>query len=595
MNSIDQANFSLHKTATMTSSPSTNFTSIYHVSPRFLAAFIIFILSTITYLDVLNHQFISYDDNRIILARSDTFDDFSLKNIKDIIVNDYPREEPLIIRDLSYLMNGSIFGAQNPQGYVLGNLLLHMIASYLIFALSLVLFPERYWQAILTAVLFAVHPIHVEGVAWISSRKDTLYSVFFLASLLSYSRFVKSNSLWALTVSLVLYLLALFSKSSAIAFVPMVFLYRFLLVSQKKWRWPEVAYFILLTIFSLLFMQWYARILTNFGLFEQQNGVSLFKESPSTWLLLNMEAITFYMGKLLYPETLSIIYDFPAPRIIFKNLPYLLLSLTTCTVLIFMVLKFIKITDQRPLFLALWFFVALGPYMNWAGIKIFVADRYLYLAAFAPFVAVSYGIATITTMIRQRHRVGGSLVVVLTCLLIMTLMESGIRAVRVWSDTPTLWSHVLKTAPLHVEPYNGLLNFYLNIYENNRSTQVGMEAIANAKAIANQGYQKYCKNKIDNCPPQLFGVLYFIAKIYYEEDNMDKAEQFLQQALWLKPDDIRLSHLHSYLAIKQNEYKTAQEDIEFIKAHANPHEHAGILSDITLKIAPLLEEKLKGQ
>jgi hypothetical protein len=572
----------------------TTFTSTFHVSPQLLAAFMIFILTSLTYIDILNHQFVDFDDKQIILPRSETFNTFTLQNIKNIILEDYPREEPLIVRDLSYLINGSIFGGDNPQGYLLGNLLLHMLVCYLVFSLSLLLFPDRYWQAIITAILFAVHPIHVESVAWISSRKDTLYSSFFLASLLSYSQFVKTNSSTRLTISFALYLLALFSKTSAIAFIPMALLYRLLFASHKKWGWREGAYFVLLAVSSVRFMQWYSGELAEFGVFQLQNAPALIKENPAQWLLLNMEVITFYLGKLLYPQTLANTYFYPAPQLLFIYLPALLLSMAACAVLLFALLKFIRMTDKRPLFLALWFLVALGPYLNWAGINIFVADRYLYLASFAPLAAAGYLLTTLTTMIRHQDRTTTrNLAILLICLLVTVMVARGIKAVAVWSSSETLWRNALRVTPLRLEPYINLLELDIDRFNQNQQTPEGYKALQQAKTIANQAYRTFCNNGV--CSPNVTDLLGKIAHIYYLEDNMTKAEQFLNQGLLLKPEDIYLNFLHTYVKIKQGDIPAAQEDIEFITRHAHPYIHAGILADIKDNIPRIIAEKLTTQ
>jgi len=558
--------------------PETKFKTAYHVSPQLLVVFLIFILSALTYVGILNHQFLDFDDNQIIVPRSKTFNALTFKNISNLIFDDYPREEPLIVRDLSYLVNGAIFGGDNPQGYLLGNLLLHMVASYLIFSLSLTLFPNRYWQAILTSILFAIHPIHVESVAWISSRKDTLYSCFFLAGFLYYSNFVKINGAKRLAVSLGFFILGLFSKASAISFFPVVLLYRLLLAPQKKWTWHEVSYFSLLAVFSWVFMRWYSGVLTDFGLFQLQNAPSLIKESPAQWLLLNIETITFYLGKLLYPQDLANLYIFPAPSRLFASLSVLFYSLATCAVLLFVLFKFIRMQDKRPLFLMLWFVLALGPYLNWAGISIYVADRYLYLASFAPMAAVSYLFATIGTMNNRYSKTIRNMAICLTALLFAALIARGIKAVAVWSSSVTLWRNALQVSPTSLDAYLGLIRAETNIYLQQKGTAEGDKQLKHVKAVANQGYQMFCKNNL--CQPQATGLLYQIANLYYEEGRLDKAEQFLAQGLLLKPEDVYLNYLHIYLALKQGDISSARQDIEVITRHAHPKINAPILNDI---------------
>lgn len=576
----------------MTNKAQDTFVSTYHVSPQLLVSFLIFIVSTLTYLDILNHQFVNYDDGLIILPRSATFDSLTFKNIKNIVMEDFPREEPLIIRDLSYLVNGSIFGAENPQGYLLGNFLLHVLTCYLVFSLSLLLFPKSYWQAILTAVLFAIHPVHVESVAWISARKDLLYSFFLLAGLLSYSQFIKTSRPWQLAATLALYLLALFSKSSAIAFVPVALLYRLLLAPKKKWGRLEVAYYLILVATSFLFLQWYSKVLTDYGVFVRQNDPSLFMEDPGLWLTLNIQVVTFYLGKLIYPATLSNIYDFPSPNTLGLNPPFLLLSLVTTTALLFALLKTWRLADKRPLFLLLWFFVVLGPYLNWAGVKIFVADRYFYLAAFAPMSAIAYALTTTIAMIKH-HKAVGNLAVLLVCLVVSALIARGIKAVQVWSNSSSLWSNALITAPLQVQPYVALLKLDMGIYNQNKGTPAGDEALARAKTLAYQAYRRYCAK--GNCRPQATGILFYLAKISYEENNLQMAEKFLNKGLLLDPEIISLNFMHAILAIKKEDYQGAKEDIALIKRLAHPYMDAAVIATLNEQIIPLIEQRLRAK
>jgi len=558
----------------------------YRVSPQLLAVFLIFILSILTYIGILNHQFLDFDDNQIIVPRSQTFNAWTIENLSNIILNDYPREEPLIARDLSYLVNGAIFGGDNPQGYLLGNLLLHMVASYLIFSLSLTIFPNRYWQAILTSLLFAIHPIHVESVAWISSRKDTLYSCFFLAAFLCYSNFLKTNAVNRLVISLGLSILGLFSKASGISFFPVVLFYRLLLAPKKKWTWQEVSYFILLAASSCAFMRWYSGVLTEFGLFQLQNSPSLIKKSPAQWLLLNMETISFYVGKLLYPQSLANLYVSPAPSLLFASLPVLFCSLALCAVLLFALFKFVRMPDKRPLFLMIWFFIVLGPYLNWAGIRIYVADRYLYLASFAPMAAVSYFFTSIGTMNSRCSKAIRSVVTFMIVLLFAGLIVRGIKAVEVWDSSVTLWRNAVEVSPTSLDVYLGLIRAETKLYLQQKGTSEGDRQLKHVKAIANQGYQMFCKNNL--CQPQATGLLYQIAELYYEEGRLDKAAQFLNQGLLLKPEDVYLNYLHIYLALKQDDISSVRKDIEVITRHAHPKIHATILNDIRNNLSRLI-------
>lgn len=396
-----------------------------------------------------------------------------------------------------------------------------------------------------------------------------------------------------LLLSLVLYLLALFSKSSAIAFLPVALLYRLLFASKKKWGRQEIIYFATATVLSYIFMRWYSSVLTTFGLFELQNGTPLLKQNPATWILLNLEVITFYLGKLLYPKTFSITYEFPTPQNLFVPLPFFILSLITCAVLLYALSIFMRMKDKRPLFLMLWFLLVLGPYLNLAGIYIYEADRYLYLAAFSPIITFSYLLTTLMAKIDHQGKAAiRGLSFLFVCLLIGGLISRSIRAVEVWATTETLWTNALAISPNRMEPYTALISVAINDYCQKKETAEGKKALQRAKNIANQGYQKFCGGT--GCQQMAASLMYQIANIYYQEDQLAKAEQFLKQGLLLKPDDIPLNYLGTYVAIKQGDLKEAEEGLEFLRHHANPNLYAGMDYAINTNIPQLIERQKKA-
>jgi hypothetical protein len=119
-------------------------------------------------------------------------------------------------------MNYSISGL-DAWSYHLFNLLFHLINCVLVFRLARQLSNQNFIIAFTTAILFAVHPMHVESVAWISERKDVLYTLFFLAGLISYTKYVDTNSKKQFWLTLLFLVLSLLSKPAAIVFPLVLF------------------------------------------------------------------------------------------------------------------------------------------------------------------------------------------------------------------------------------------------------------------------------------------------------------------------------------------------------------------------------------
>jgi 4-amino-4-deoxy-L-arabinose transferase-like glycosyltransferase len=564
------------------------------VSPDLLAFFLIFTVTIVTYLGLGSHSFVDFDDLRIIVNRIDTYDGLTLDNVLTIIFRDHPREEPLIMRDISYLINAEIFGPLNPQGYLTGNLLLHMLASFLTYRLFLALYPGKYWTATFTALLFALHPIHVESVAWISSRKDTLYSCFFLLAFALYRGFLASSKRKPLIGSYLLFVCALLSKSAAIAFLPLIVCYRLQLCPEKRWRADEFFFIGVTALSTLLFVLWYHWELAAFGVFTN-HGVPLLKEDPGQWFLLNTEVITFYLMKLAYPLNLSTFYNVPRPSRLFQEIPFLGISLVITAGATFSAIKLWRRPDKRLLFLLSWFIITLTPYLNLAGVNIFVADRYCYLTTFAVCAAIALALDTLynrslnsnTPRYHSLHHT-----IIATAILLCTALSIiSIDTIKVWENTETLWTNALRVAPLRSNTYLGLAKSLLSTFEDNPNANESQTTLHKAKKVALASYALYCKN--DRCPPSMAGILLILGKINYYEGDMTAAARYLKNVVTFDAKNLAALHAYSYVLINQGRYGEAERMIKEIEHSADPEKNRRMLADIHNQLRPLLVAKQK--
>src|SRR6187549_2618519 len=169
---------------------------------------VILLLSFVIYLPVFNNKFLAWDDNLYI---KDNPLIYSI-NLKDIfsqyVMGNY---HPLTI--LTFAIEYQFFGL-NETGYHVINLLLHLLNVVLVFYV-INLLVNNPTVALVAALLFGIHPLHVESVAWAAELKDLLYTFFFLASYIFYLKYLTSPQKKLYVLSLLLFFLSLLSKAMA--------------------------------------------------------------------------------------------------------------------------------------------------------------------------------------------------------------------------------------------------------------------------------------------------------------------------------------------------------------------------------------------
>ncbi len=182
------------------------------------------------YARTLGYGFVAYDDIPVLLEHPNLYNQDSLaRSLHEIFVGYFPREEPLLMRDVTWALDARLWGLASPTGYHLGNVLLHASNVVLLFLFLLHATRDLRFAGI-TAALFATLAIHVEPVCWIMGRKDVLGACFSLLALLVQSLALREppprrRRLYLILVFL-LYPLAVLSKFSAIVLVAVLAAHR---------------------------------------------------------------------------------------------------------------------------------------------------------------------------------------------------------------------------------------------------------------------------------------------------------------------------------------------------------------------------------
>src|SRR6266700_2246398 len=177
-------------------------------------------ITWLVFAQTVRHQFVTYDDPQYVYANPDVSAGVSLGRISwafthTIAGNWHP------LSTISHMLDCQLYGLK-PAGHHFTNVFLHTIAVVLLFLL-LQQMTGSLWRSAFVAALFAIHPLHVESVAWISERKDVLSAVFFMLTLAAYARYVRAPSIGRYLTMSILFALGLMSKPMLVT-VPLVLL-----------------------------------------------------------------------------------------------------------------------------------------------------------------------------------------------------------------------------------------------------------------------------------------------------------------------------------------------------------------------------------
>ncbi|PYL85698.1 MAG: hypothetical protein DMF17_07685 [Verrucomicrobia bacterium] len=335
----------------------------------------------------------------------------------------------------------------NPLGYHWVNILLHVANALLVWRLLARLNVPGAWLA---GAIFALHPVQVESVAWITERKNVLMGCFFLLTLLAWAVFVdeRTKRPWRFYgLALVLYGLALSAKTTACTLPAALLL--ILWLQRKRINWEsilQIVPFFLLGLGMGLVAVWWER-------YHQGTRGALFALGPIERILIASRAVWFYLGKLIWPSTLTFIY----PRWTISpthllDYVWLLTAVGLCAAI-----YFARRYVGRGVEVAAVFFVATlspvsGLIMLYTFRYAFVADHYQYLACIGPIALVSAGVASLAgTFERSRRLIFGTAVAMVATLAVLTWRQS-----TMYADIEALWRTTLARNPTCWMAHNNL-------------------------------------------------------------------------------------------------------------------------------------------
>jgi tetratricopeptide (TPR) repeat protein len=389
---------------------------------------------------VCGNDFVNYDDPLYVTDNPHVRDGLSGQGI----VWAFTSTEALNWHPLTWI--SLQFDAQIHEttawGYHLTNLLLHAANTVLLF-LALRRLTGALWRPALAAALFALHPLHVESVAWVAERKDVLSTFFGMLGLLAYEHYVRRPGPWRYLLVAAFLALGLMAKPMLVTFPFVLLLLDYWPLGRlfprggaapAAWRW------VVLEKVPLLALAGASAALTVYA--QQQGGaIETLTVLPFSVRLANaVVSCVRYLGLSLWPVGLAPFYPHPQDSLSawqVAGAAALLIALSALA---------LALARRRPYLIVgwLWYLGTLVPVIGLAQVgEQALADRYTYVPLIGLFLAAAWGVGDLAGGLPLRRGV-------LTAAAISALLACAVlswRQAGVWHDSYSLWMHALRVTP----------------------------------------------------------------------------------------------------------------------------------------------------
>jgi len=413
---------------------------------------------------VRNHEFVNYDDDLYVTQNRRVQSGLTLESmVWAFTTTDTRNWHPLTW--LSHMLDCEIYGL-NAGGHHVTSVLLHLANSLLLF-LVFHRMTGALWRSAFLSALFALHPIHVESVAWVAERKDVLSTLFWILTLGAYVRYVERPGPMRYLLVPLAFALGLMAK-------PMLVTLPFVLLLMDYWPLGRlrnepsrggggtskghqasarggyrVRIFLLIWEKAPLFAL--AAVSAAVTLFAQKSGGAMLWVVPLKMRVANaLVSYVSYMGKMMWPDGLAVLYPHPGMvpmgQAVGAALLLALISLFTLSV------------ARRYPYLAvgwLWYLGTLVPVVGLAQVGVqSMADRYTYVPLIGIFVIVCWAMADLAT---KWHR-ARTVLAVLAGVVVLSLMARTWFQVRYWQSNITLFEHAVQVTKNNYIAHNNLGN-----------------------------------------------------------------------------------------------------------------------------------------
>ena len=438
-----------------------------HLRGRDLLVIIFLIMVTFAvFSQVLNHEFINYDDDGYVtnnhrVQAGLTHDNITWAFTATELANWHP------LTWLSHMLDCQLYGL-NPRGHHLTSVLLHLLNTVLLY-LVLRRFTKAMWQSAFVAALFALHPLHLESVAWVAERKDVLSTLFWMLTLWAYLRYVEHPGVQRYLVIILFFTLGLLAKPMLVTLPFVLLLLDYWPLGRFQVSQAEGDYGASMQTSSSSRIEWSAllrlvlekvplfvfTIISSFVTFRVQQAAGAVKSVdvlPIKIRLANgLISYIKYMAKMIWPQQLAVFYPHPGSSWPMWQAAAAGLLLAGISVMVILALR-------RYPYLAVGWFWYLGTLVPVTGLVQVggqaMADRYTYVPLIGLFIVVAWGVPDLVSKWRYRRVV----LPLAAAVLISALIVSTWKQLRYWQNSITLFEHALAVTENNHLAHNNLGN-----------------------------------------------------------------------------------------------------------------------------------------
>ena len=440
------------------------------------------------------------------------------------------------------MLDCQLFGLNAGWHHVTG-LIIHILNTLLLLAL-LRHITKRIWPSAFVAALFALHPLHVESVAWAAERKDLLSALFWILASIAYTYYVRRPTFGRSLIALLLFALGLMSK-------PMVVTLPFVWLLLDYWPLERISH-PLLNIdnaavssghlqrkrFSSLFIEKIPFFILSGTVciitWMAQREVGALKSTDtfplSARLANSITSYVSYIDKMLFPHDLAVVYPFTLINI--SNLRTLLFGLLLLGIT-FLVLRY----SRKHKYLVVGWFWYLGTLVPVIGLTQVgwqtSADRFTYIPLIGLFIVVAWGVPDLIKWKYKTWLIGSLAGAVLILLTISTSLQ-----VRYWRNTETLFTHANKATKDNYVAYTVLSTL-------STDTRESYNLLRKALAVRPDYYYAHCH----------LGIIYAVW------DELEKAIYHHKEALRLHPNYFFAHHSLAEIYRLQKRYSEALDHL----------------------------------
>ncbi|QPJ64715.1 MAG: tetratricopeptide repeat protein [Candidatus Nitrohelix vancouverensis] len=476
-------------------------------SPVIRALSILLALTLIVFLQIVQHDFVGWDDpvyvyGNIFVAQGLTWEGFSWG------WNAFEQGNWHPLTWWSHMLDTQLFGLEPGATHAV-NLALHSFNCSLLF-LFFYSATRRFYESLGVAILFAVHPMHVESVAWASERKDLLSSFFWILAMIAHARYARQPNRGMQAVVFFCMTLGLMAKATLIALPLILLILDFWPLNRypdRSWKSPEMRRFFLKCLVEKIPLFILSIIGSALAMYAQSHAgavTDLPLVGRLAHVLLNYAD---YIEKFFWPLQLAPLYPFRAGY----SAPLALLALAALTAITFAAFRYAR---AFPWALAgwLWFLIALLPVVGLVKIGAHsIADRYSYLAYIGLSIPLCWSLGRLAELeARSKKWIAAFSLSILLCLTLMAQKQASY-----WKNSESLFQRALA-----VTQNNYLMHDYLGVayFREERFEEAGEQF---RESVRINPY--YAKGRLS------------LGGYYYTVGEWELAEKEFQAALDLNP------------------------------------------------------------